>query len=113
MLRENNPNLLDVAGDTVHTVANAAKELFKPFQGYLEDIASDLYYDAHKSPKVKDLLGEVQLLLGSVQPLQVLRYCPSRFLQMLDVAEQLHKLMDPLRVYYFAFLTKEEHHQHR
>lgn len=34
LLRESNPSLLDMAGDSVHTVANAAKELFKPFGGH-------------------------------------------------------------------------------
>ena len=113
LLRKSNENLLDEAGDSVHTVANAAKELFKPFQRYIEDIADDLYYDAQKSPKVKDLLNKIQHLLGSTQPLQVLRYCPSRFLQILDVAERLHRLMDALRVYYFAFLMGEEQSQYR
>ena len=30
-LRKDNSHLLDISGDTVHTVANAAKRVFKPF----------------------------------------------------------------------------------
>ena len=112
-LREDNPYLLRVAGDTAHVVCNAAKKLFEPFHNYLENIASDIYFDIQKSPKVKDLFEEVQALLGSEKPLQIMRYCPSRFLNMLDVSQRLFKLMDSLRVYYFAFLTKEEQTQHK
>lgn len=109
LLRDTNKHLLDISGDSVHTIVNAAKELFKPFEGYIEAVASDIYYDIEKSPKAKDLLLEIQSLLGT-SVLHVLRPCPSRFLQMLDITERLHKLMDPLRLYYFAFLTKEEQH---
>jgi hypothetical protein len=114
LLRKDNPNLLDIAGDTVHTVANAAKQLFQPFEGYMENISSDIYYDLEKSPKAKDLFQEVQTLLTpDKKPLHILRPCPSRFLQMLQVADRLADLMDVLRLYYFAFLTAEEKKQYR
>lgn len=103
--------MLDVAGDTVHTVANAAKQLFQPFDGYVENIASDIYYDLEKSPKAKDLFGDIQTILSREEnptPQHVIRPCPSRFLQMLQVADRLARLMDALRLYYFAFLTVEE-----
>ena len=81
-LRQESGHLLDIAGDTVHTVANSAKALFKPFEGYLENICSDIYYDLEKSPKAKDLFGEMQILLQAVKTsknahgtLHVLRPC--------------------------------------
>lgn len=116
LLRKENPDLLDIAGDTVHTVANAAKVLFKPFDGYLESIASDIYYDLEKSPKAKDLFQEIQALISadsSFQALHVMRPCPSRFLQMKMVTDRLIALLDPLLLYFFAFLTDEEKKQYR
>ena len=42
-LREVNPNLLDVAGDTVHTVHNAAATLFQPFGDFVSSVGRDIY----------------------------------------------------------------------
>ncbi|KAK7088119.1 hypothetical protein V1264_022079 [Littorina saxatilis] len=112
-LREKNPHLLDISGDTVHIVANAAKALFKPFDGYLENISSDIYYDLEKSPKAKDLFQEVQVVLGQPKGLHIIRPCPSRFLQMLQVCDRISRLIDSLRVYYFSFLSTEEQEQYR
>lgn len=121
LLRNVNPSLMDVAGDTVHVVSNAAKVLFKPFSAYVEGVCSDLYYDSEKSPKAKELFIEVQGLLRVVcnsknarNALHVLRPCPSRFLQMLAVTDRLVKVMDAVRIYYFAFLdpTEQKHHRY-
>lgn len=117
-LRKAQAALLDVAGDTVHTVANAAKALFEPFKGYVEELCSDIYYDVEKSPKVKEIFSEFQDLLGITGrnghgALHILRPIPSRFLQMLDVTTRLSQLMDALRSYYFAFLSKEEQEKYR
>ena len=120
LLRKDNPHLLDIAGDTIHTVANAAKVLFKPFDGYIENISNDIYYDLEKSPKAKDLFGELQILLhinhsskNASGTLHILRHCPSRFLQMLTVSQRLAALLDVCRLYYFSFLTSEEQNQYR
>ena len=117
-LRKAQKSLLDVAGDTVHTVANAAKALFEPFKGYVEEICSDLYYDIEKSPKVKELFNEIQELLDITSKngqgsLHVLRPCPSRFLQMQEVTNRLSQVMDALLVYYFAYLSREEQEKYR
>lgn len=52
-LRKDNKHLLDIAGDTVHPMTNADKALFKPFDGYVENICSGMFYDIEKSPKSK------------------------------------------------------------
>ncbi|KAL8560392.1 hypothetical protein ACOMHN_006123 [Nucella lapillus] len=105
LIRDEQPHLLDVHGDTVHIVSNAAKEFCKPFSNYLEGFASDVYYDFKLSPKATELFMEVCSLLhveGAVRPI---RPVGSRFLQMLDVSERLHKILDPLMVFQYAFLT--------
>ena len=45
LIRDENANLLDVHGDTVHIVSNIAKEFCHPFDNYLESLANDVYYD--------------------------------------------------------------------
>ncbi|KAL8559602.1 hypothetical protein ACOMHN_008313 [Nucella lapillus] len=58
LIRDEQPHLLDVHGDTVHIVSNAAKEFCKPFSNYLEGFASDVYYDFKLSPKATLGIGE-------------------------------------------------------
>ena len=65
-MRKDHKHLLDIARDTVHTVINAAKALFMPFDGYAENICSDMFYDIEKSPKAKELIGEIQILIKVV-----------------------------------------------
>ena len=55
-----------IAHDTVHTVTNAATALFMPFDGYVENICSDMFYEIEKSPKAKELIGEIQILIKVV-----------------------------------------------
>ena len=108
-------SLLDVDGDCVHKETNAAKGLLAPFQVYLEGVCRDLEYDIEQSPKVSDLFGDIQQLLGlecsaknASGIVHLLRFCPSRFLNMLTIAERVYCLMDALTVYHYAFLSQEE-----
>lgn len=48
--RKENPFLLDISGDTVHMMSNAAKALLSPFGTEKLDFCSDIYYDIDKSP---------------------------------------------------------------
>ena len=45
LLRAENKHLLDVAGDTVHTVNNAAKLISSGFDNLVEDIAQQIYFE--------------------------------------------------------------------
>ena len=58
ILRRKNPDLLDIHGDTVHIVSNAAKSLCVPFESYAEEFANDIYYDFKLSPKATHLFKE-------------------------------------------------------
>ncbi|CAK6966437.1 hypothetical protein MATL_G00068480 [Scomber scombrus] len=57
-VRNQNPYLLDISGDTVHMVSNAAKALMSPFSSEVEDFCSDVNYDIEKSPKQKEIFSE-------------------------------------------------------
>lgn len=102
-IRNANPNLLNIHGDTVHIIHNSAKKFFSFFENYLESIGSDLYFDIQDSPKAKELFSEIQTLLNYENVLHVLRLVDNRFIQILSVCEKLYKLNDALRVFYCSF----------
>ncbi|KAI7805551.1 hypothetical protein IRJ41_010841 [Triplophysa rosa] len=100
LVRRENPSLLDISGDTVHIVSNAAKALLKPFQGYVEQFCSD-----------KEVFSEFQSLLH-LENKSLIRPISSRFLQMLDVCNRIQKLMDPLIVHFYSVLSPHDQHKH-
>ncbi|KAL0149902.1 hypothetical protein M9458_054796 [Cirrhinus mrigala] len=112
LVRRENPSLLDVSGDTVHMVSNAAKALLNPFQGFVEQFCSDVYYDIEKSPKQKEVFSEFQSLLH-LENKSLIRPISSRFLQMLDVCNRIQELMDPLTVHFYSVLSSHDQHKHR
>ncbi|KAL0149638.1 hypothetical protein M9458_055165 [Cirrhinus mrigala] len=101
--RKENPYLLDVSGDTVHMVSNAAKALMSPFSTEVENFCSDVYYDIEKSPKQKEIFSEFQSLLH-LPSKSLIRPISNRFLQMLEVCTRLNELMDVLVVHYYYVL---------
>lgn len=108
LIREKNPSLLDISGDTVHMVNNVAKTLMNHIDSSVQNFCSDLYYDIEESPKVRELFHEIQSLLNSEKVKQLIRPISSRFLQMLDVCDRVVDLTDALTTYYYSFLTEEE-----
>ena len=113
LIREKNPNLLDISGDTVHMINNVAKTLLNQVDSSVQDFCSDIYYDIEESPKVRELFHEVQGLMNSEQVRQLIRPISSRFLQMLAVCDRVVQLSDALTVYYYSFLSEEEKVSHR
>jgi hypothetical protein len=101
---ERNKYLLDISGDTVHMVNNAAKKLFSTFENFTENFCSDVYYDIEQSPKAKELLAEIQNLMNLSKVKTLVRPISSRFLQMLDVTARTCELLDCLQVYFYSFL---------
>ena len=73
LMRNANTNLLDIHGDTVHIVHKAAKTFFNHFDGYVEGISSDLYYNIQDSFKALELFIEIQTLLNYDKVLHVIR----------------------------------------
>ena len=103
--KERNQYLLDINGDTVHIVSNAAKAFCQPFGQLTENFSSDVYYDLEKSPKQKELFAELQTLMNYSKTKPLVRPISSRFLQMIEVTSRLSELLDPLVVYYYSFLA--------
>ncbi|XP_045177599.2 uncharacterized protein LOC123537819 [Mercenaria mercenaria] len=108
LVREKNPNLLNVSGDTVHMVNNVSKALMKSVDQSVTAFASDLFYDIEESPKVQEVFAEIQLLMNVTTPKHLIRPISSRFLQMIEVTSRLVECIDVLLVYYFGFLSEEE-----
>lgn len=104
-LRAMNSNLLDVSGDTVHILNNAAKKFFNPIEGFLplQVLCSDLFYDIEESPKVKEIFSLIQMKLYN-KALALIRPISNRFNQMLTVSNRMCQLWDSLRIYYACFL---------
>ena len=113
LIREKNPNLMDISGDTVHMVNNVAKTLLSHVDSTIQLFCSDIYYDVEESPKVREIFHEVQGLLNHEKAKQLIRPISSRFLQMLVVCDRVVDLMDSLTVYYYSFLTDIEKDAHR
>lgn len=112
LIRRENPALLDISGDTVHMVSNGAKALFAPFAGFVEDFCRHVYCDIEKFPKQKEHFSELQSLLH-LEPKSLIRPIHTRFLQMLDVCNRVHELLDPLIVHYHSILAPAEKHKYR
>ncbi|XP_060786598.1 uncharacterized protein LOC132892255 isoform X1 [Neoarius graeffei] len=110
-IRQLNPSLLDISGDTVHMVSNAAKALLGSFQNYVEEFCMDVY-DIEKFPKQKELFGELQSLLH-MKKKSLIRPISRRFLQMLDVCNRVRELVDPLIAHYYSFLSPNDQHKYR
>ncbi|GFN97046.1 hypothetical protein PoB_002355200 [Plakobranchus ocellatus] len=45
LMCQENEHLLNINGGTVHIASNVATDFCKPFDSYLEDFASDVFYD--------------------------------------------------------------------
>ncbi len=112
LARKENPNLLDISGDTVHMVSNTAKALMRPFGSDVEDFCSDIYYDIEKSPKQKEIFAQFQSLLH-LPPKSLIRPISNRFIQMLEVCNRMNELLDVLVVHYYHVLDPKEEHKYR
>lgn len=112
LARKENPNLLDISGDTVHMVSNAAKALLSPFRSEVEDFCSDVYYDIEKSPKQKEIFSQFQSLLH-IPRKNLMRPISNRFIQMLEVCNRMNELLDAVVLHYYHVIDPNEEHRYR
>ena len=107
--RQRNKFLLDIDGDAVHKINNAAQKLFCSIEKFysMQTIASEIYADIENSPKQRLFFKEIQKLLGLNRKM-VLRPISNRFLQFKAVSERINELWDPLKLYYAASLEASE-----
>ena len=109
-IRKDNPNLLDVHGDTVHIVNNAAKKFATVLGGDLELLASNVFYDIQN--KNKQLFNDIRSRLDVGTPRSLIRPISSRFLYMGSVCNCLKSLLAPLTLFYGGMLSNKEKKRH-
>lgn len=106
-LRSNKaPHLLDIDGDTCHTVNNSAKIFTACFEHHLENLFDDIYYDL-KSASKREKFFNLCTVLG-VKKLKPLRRPDHRWLYLLPVLKRIRELWDVLLVFYFCFMSKTD-----
>lgn len=107
-IRQKNPHLLDIHGDTAHIVSNAAKKFCSQFDNYLEHFANSVFIDIQQQPKQKALFSEIHDILGITGASSLIRPISSRFLQMRAVTDRLHAVIDALQIFYYSHLQDDE-----
>lgn len=100
------PHLLDIDGDTCHTVNNCAKKFCEPFLKHIEILCDNIYFDL-KSADKRELFFEMCEILG-VKPLKPLSRPDHRWLYVLIVLERIECLWDALVMFYFSWLSKDD-----
>ena len=106
------PHLLDIDGDSCHHIHNAAKKMCEPFQNWVERMLQDLHNDFKWSPDLREALQEICIMLN-IKFTMPERMVPHRWLSMYDVTVSTLRMMDPLSIFYFSFLSQDKKTQHR
>ncbi|GFR75242.1 hypothetical protein ElyMa_000450400 [Elysia marginata] len=86
-MRAKNQHLLDISGDTVHMVNNAAKKFFVGLDKDIfsvTEMASDVYYDIEDSPKARKLFGQIQSTLYGGLSEEIRDYISSEEVSLID-----------------------------
>lgn len=98
------PQLLDIDGDSIHHIHNAAKAFCKPFGNTVEGLLNDIYIDFKWSSDMKARMGDICVILG-LKPTVPERYVPHRWLSILDVSLDTLRLFDVYILFYYSFLS--------
>lgn len=109
-MKEANPHLMDIPGDTVHMVNNSAIALFDKMAAFhpIQPALSVVYKDLRLSRNEGLIQLFTNILLWNIKGfLSVLRPLQTRFLPRYEVVEKMLKL-DVLWIYYYGMLTAEE-----
>ena len=103
-VREVQPKLLKIGGDSIHRVHNATETLLKPFQNWVVDLINNLYVDFKHSTQHQDWFKTICYLLG-LPATSVGRFVSNRWLSIYDTTATTLMIWDALLVYYYAFLS--------
>ena len=101
---EKQGHLLDIDGDSCHHIHNGAKLYCKPFEGYLENLFTQIHTDHKWSPELRKALAEVCTLL-SIKFTAPDVHIPWRWLSCYNVSVSTLRLLDPYIVFYYSFLS--------
>ena len=104
---EKAPHLLDIDGDSCHHVHNAAQKFLKPFEFWVERLHTDVHTDFKWSVDLRDALANICELIGLKFTMPE-RFVNHRWLSVYDVTLSNNRLMDGLKVFYYAFLCKDD-----
>ena len=90
---QRNKFLLNIDGDAVHKINNAAEKLFCSIEKFysVQTIATEIYAEIENSPKQRLFFKEIQELLG-LNTKMVSRPISNRFLQFEAVSERIYEL---------------------
>ncbi|KAJ8026118.1 hypothetical protein HOLleu_33867 [Holothuria leucospilota] len=102
-LREANPNLLNIDGDICHHIHNCVKKFCSHFGNHVENLCDDLYRDFQYSPDLAQYLQEMTDLFGLDCKLPQQRIA-HRWLSSYDVSIRILDMIDPLTLFYFAWI---------
>ena len=104
---EKAPHLLDIDGDSCYHIHNAAHQFLKPFEFWIERLFIVLHTDFKWSVDLRDALATITELIGCKFTMPE-RFIHHRWLSVYDVAVSNNRLMDAFKLFFYAFLTKED-----
>ena len=108
-IKEEAPHIVDIGGDTCHTIHNAVKSFCGEFdkEKLLTKFLDDVYNDLHFSADLREELKIISIALDKT-PLFPLERITHRWLSIYDCAQRLGEILNELTLFYFAFLSKED-----
>ena len=105
--QEKAPQLLDIDGDSCHHVHNACKRFSKLFNQWIETLLTDVHNDLKWSTDLCELLEEICVILGVTFTMPQ-RFVNHRWLSCYNEWEVNVPMIDPLTLFYFAFMNASD-----
>ena len=105
-LRQGNaPHLLAINGNSLHHVHNASKKITEQFDEFIKILFRDLFKDLKWSPDLRSYMKELAELVG-VSFTMPERYVPTRWLSVLNCANDFLNKKDAYTVLFFVYPIK-------
>ena len=105
-LRQGNaPHLLDINSNSLHHVHNASKKMMEQFDQFIEILFRDLFNDLKWSPDLQSYMKELTELIGASFTMPE-RYVPTRWLSVLNCANDFLNKKDAYAVLFFVYHIK-------
>ncbi|XP_055881072.1 uncharacterized protein LOC129925675 [Biomphalaria glabrata] len=101
------PKLLDIDNDVCHHVHNIVKLFCQHFDKFVENLLDDLHTDFNFGSDLNSFLEDISLSLGK-KYYRPKERVPHRWLSVLDCSVDLVDNLEPLTVFYYAWLKAED-----
>ncbi len=105
--KKDNPNMLDVDGDSCHHIHNSSRVFCKQFDGWLESLFKDVAEDHRWATDQKSYLEQICEIIG-IPYTQPPRFLDHRWLSAYDAAMSLDRMMPAYQILYFGFLRADD-----